>query len=397
MGNSKTHWWIAGAVAVALVVYLFITQRPQTPANAPVPKTVTGEAITIGAILPLTGDAAAYGTPLQRAIEIALDEINTANGVGGRPLRVDFQDGKCSGTDGANAAQNLISVKGIKYIIGGACSGETLGFAPIANENKVIVISPSATSPDITTNGGEYVFRLSPSDALAGKVAAQYAAKDLGARRAALISEQTDYAQGLRKTFADAFKAQGGSVVVDETYQTGDTNFRSQALKVKTANVDVVYLLPQTPTPGVLVVKQLKENGITAALFTAEVMIGRDVVAGNAADLEGLVGFEAFFDEKSERAKPFLNAYQAKYNEAPPFPFFMANAHAITYLIKDLIEQNQMDTEKARASLSTLTGWSGGALSSVSLDPAGDPIWKDYSVKQVLQGELNDVKVFSAE
>ncbi|OGL74102.1 hypothetical protein A3F28_02880 [Candidatus Uhrbacteria bacterium RIFCSPHIGHO2_12_FULL_57_11] len=398
MNISKLVWWIIGIVVAALVVFLLVRQRPEVVGpKAPAPTVVTGEAVTIGAILPFAGDDAALGIPLQRSIQMAVDEFNSARGVGGRPLRVQYEDGKCDENEAATAAQKLVGVNKVKYIIGGACSGETLGFAPIANENKVIVISPSETSPNITTKGGEYVFRLAPSGAMAGSVAAQYAAKDLGARRAAIISEQTDYAQGLRATFKKAFEDQGGKIVVDETYQTGETDFRSQALKIKTANVDIVYLLPQTSAPGVLIAKQLKENGIEAAVLAAEVLIGRETVKNNAADLEGLVGFEAFFDEKSERAAPFLAAYQTKYNEVPPFPLFMANAYSIVYLVKDLIEQNQMDTEKAQKSLSTLSGWAGGALADVDLDENGDIIWKNYWVKQVFQGELKDIKVFTAE
>lgn len=401
MDKTRLVGWIVGLVVVVGIVYLIITQGPK-PANQkpvglePPPAAVTGEPTVIGAILPLTGDGAAYGVPIQRAIEMAVANINAGTGINNKPLKVAFEDGKCDGKESVNAAQKLINVTKVKYIIGGACSGETLGFAPIANANKVIVISPSATSPDITLKGGPFVFRFSPSDALAGSVASKYAASNLKAKTAAVISEQTDYAQGLRKTFIDSFR-RGGRILVDETFQTLETNFQSIALKIKRANPDVIYLVPQTPTPGVLLMKQLKEQGVTGARLTAEVMIGRDVVEKNATDLDGLVGFEAYFNENSDRAKPVLDTYRVRYNEAPPYPFYMANAYSITFLIRDLIGQNGMDTEKARKSLAKLTDWSGGALADVDLDIYGDPVWKDYAVKQVFQGKLNDVMVFSAQ
>lgn len=399
MDRSRIVGWIIGLVVVAGVVYLITTQGTapaKLPGAEPPPTAVSGEATVIGAVLPLSGDAVSYGTPIRRAIEMAVADINAVNGVNGKPLQVQFEDGRCDGKEGANAAQKLINVQKVKYIIGGACSGETLGFAPIANQNKVIVISPSATSPDLTTKGGPFVYRFSPSDALAGSIAAKYALDTLGAKSAAVISEQTDYSQGLRKTFIDAFRKRG-RVLVDETFQSSETNFQSIALKVKRANPDVIYVVPQTPTPGILVIKQLKAQGVGGALLTAEVMIGRDTVEKNGADIEGLVGFEAFFDEASERAKTFLDVYRARYAEAPPFPFFMANAYSITYLIKDLIEQNGMDTVKAQATLTKLEDWAGGAIGKISLDIYGDPIWTDYSVKQVFQGKLKDVMVFKAE
>jgi len=78
------------------------------------------------------GFFAALGIPLQRSIQMAVDEFNSARGVGGRPLRVQYEDGKCDENEAATAAQKLVGVNKVKYIIGGACSGETLGFAPIA-------------------------------------------------------------------------------------------------------------------------------------------------------------------------------------------------------------------------------------------------------------------------
>ena len=401
MDKQRMLGWLVGLIVVAGVIYLVVTRgagpTAKKPAGSePPPSAVTGEATVIGAIVPLTGDAASYGIPIQRAVEMAVADINALNGVGGKPLKVQFEDGKCDGKEGAGAAQKLINVSKVKYIIGGVCSGETLGFAPIANQNKVVVISPSATSPDITTKGGPFVFRFSPSDALAGTVAAKYAIKNLGAKTAAIVSEQTDYAQGLRRTFAAEFRKKG-RVVVDETFQSSETNFQSIALKVNRAPVDVIYLVPQTPTPGLLLVKQLREQKVSGALLTAEVLIGRDTVEKNAEDLDGVVGFEAYFDENSDRAKPFLDTYEVRYGEKPPFPFFMANAYSITYLIKDLIEQNGMNTDKSLQSLVALKGWAGGALGGVTLDRSGDPVWTDYSVKQVFQGKLNDVMVFKAQ
>lgn len=401
MDKTRLVGWIVGLVVVVGVVYLIITQGPkpasQKPAGLePPPAAVTGEPTVIGAILPLTGDRAAYGVPLQRAIEMAVADINAGTGINNKPLKVAFEDGKCDGKESVNAAQKLINVTKVKYIIGGACSGETLGFAALANQNKVIVISPSETSPDITLKGGPFVFRLAPSGSLAGSIASKYAVEKLKAKTAAIVSEEADEAQGLRKTFIDTFR-RGGRILVDETFKSSTTDFQGIVQKIKRANPDVIYLVPQTPASGVLLMKQLKEQGVASARLTADTMIGRDVVENNAADLDGLVGFEAYFNENSDRAKPVLDTYRVRYNEAPPYPFFVANAYSITFLIRDLIVQNDMDTEKARKSLAKLTDWSGGALADVDLDIYGDPVWKDYAVKQVFQGKLNDVVVFSAQ
>ena len=344
----------------------------------------------IGVMYPLSGDGAAYGLPLQATTKIAADEINAKGGINGKKLELIYEDGKCAPKDGNAAAQKLINIDKVKVIIGGACSGETLGAAPLANENKVVMISPSATSPDITTKGGDFVFRLAPSDAYAGIVAAYYAFNDLSAKKAAVISESTDYAQGLRKVFKENFAKQGGEVVADETYNPEDTDFRTQVTKVKAANPDIIYLVPQTTPKGVLLVKQVKEAGVKSQLLTAEVLIGRNVIKDNAADVEGLVGIEQRFDDKAPKAAPVIAKYKQQSGEEPPFPAFMSSAYDIVYLISDAIAKNGYDGEKIRDYLYAVKDYD-GAVGKVTIDKNGDVILA-FSIKQVKNGQLVTLK-----
>ena len=344
----------------------------------------------IGVMLPLTGDGAAYGLPIQKSVKIALDEVNAKGGVNGKLLEAVYEDSKCNPKDGNAAAQKLVNIDGVKVIIGGACSGETLGAAPIANDNKVVMLSPSATSPDITLKGGDFLFRLAPSDAYAGVVASDYAYKELKAKKAAIISETTDYAQGLRKVFKDNFAKLGGEIAADETYNPEDTDFRTQVTKVKAAGPDVIYLLPQAPAKGVLLVKQLKEAGIKTQLLTAEVIIGRNVIKDNAADLEGLVGIEQKFDEKAPKAASLLAKYRQQAKEEPPFPGYMSGAYDAVYLLSDAIAKNGYDGEKIRDYLYGVKNWE-GAVGKVTIDRNGDVVL-DFSVEQVKNGELAVLK-----
>ena len=361
-------------------------QAPQQPSGGQVQQTQLQGSYKIGVMYPLSGDAAAYGLPLQKTTKYAADEINTKGGINGKKLELIYEDSKCNPKDGNAAAQKLINIDKVKIIIGGACSGETLGAAPLANDNKVVMISPSATSPDITTKGGDFVFRLAPSDAFAGIVAAEYAFNDLNAKKAAVISEATDYSQGLRRVFKENFAKLGGEIVADETYNPEDTDFRTQVTKVKAANPDVVYLVPQTKAKGVLLVKQTKEAGINKQLLTAEVMIGRDVVKENAADVDGMIGIEQKFDDNAPKAAPLLARYKQDTKEDAPFPAFMSSAYDIVYLISDAIAKNGYDGEKIRDYLYAVKDYD-GAVGKVSIDENGDVVL-DFSVKQIKNGKL---------
>jgi branched-chain amino acid transport system substrate-binding protein len=402
--NNPANWWILGVVAIIAfgIMYVAANKVPKYEEDdywkvnwdkAKDVKEASDNTVSFGAVLPITGDAAAYGLAEQKGAMLAVEEINANGGINGKKINLAIEDGKCDGKEAATAAQKLISITKVPAIIGGACSGETLGFVDIANENKVVIISPSATSPDITTKGGAYTFRFSPSDALASKVAAQYAMEDLGAKKAAIITENTDYAQGLRTSFSEAFQALGGSIEVDESFNTGTTDFRTQALKIKTANVDVVYLLPQTPAPGITIVKSLKDQGVTAPLLTAEVMIGREVAKDNAETLQSLIGFEAFFDENEGSSAAFTAAFGKKYNEEMAFPFYSANAYSAVYLLKELYEGGDTTGEMMQTKMANLSDWSGGALSGVTFDENGDIKWKSYSVMKVDNGRVNRDKV----
>ncbi len=377
------------SVLILTVLILSACSQPQAPvqpSGGQIEPAQPQGTYKIGVMMPLSGDAAAYGIPIQKTLKYAIDEINAKGGVNGKKLEPIYEDSKCNPKDGNAAAQKLINIDKVKVIIGGVCSGETLGAAPLANENKVIMISPSATSPDITTKGGDFVFRLAPSDAYAGMVASEYAYTDLKARKSAIISEATDYSQGLRKVFKENFAKLGGEIVADETYNPEDTDFRTQVTKIKATSPELIYLVPQTKAKGVLLLKQLKEAGLTAQLLTAEVMIGRDIVSENSADVEGMIGIEQKFDDKNPKAAPILAKYKQDTKEDAPFPAFMSAAYDSVYLISDAISKNGYDGEKIRDYLYNVKDYD-GAVGKVTLDKNGDVVL-DFSVKQVKDGKL---------
>lgn len=376
---------LIGILGIMLVFLVACAPAQETKAEEKAP--VAPEKITLGAMFPLSGDGAAYGEPISRQMMLAVDEINAAGGINGAMIEIKLEDSKCNPKDGATAASKLIDVDKVKVIFGGACSGETLGAAPIAEQAKVIIISPSATSPDITKSG-DYIFRTAPSDAYAGKVAAEKALA-MGFKKAAILHENTDYAQGLKKVFEKEFTAANGEVVAIESYNPDTTDFKTQVLKIARERPDVIYVVPQSPAKGVLAIKQIKEQGLRQQLITAEVLIGRDVVKEHGMEMEGLIGVEAKFDENGTIASAALKAYEAK-NGAPPWPFYQAAMRDAVYLIANAVTKDGLDTDKIKTDLYATKDWE-GAIGKLTIDENGDPIL-DYSVKQIAQGQLVEMK-----
>lgn len=392
-GNA-VFWGIIAVLAVIGVVFLVVQKPPEETAEeggeVAVRMEIPGGILKIGAILPITGDAAVYGENEARGAQIAVSEINAAGGVDGKSVELIIEDGKCDGEAGASAANKLINVDGVKYIVGGACSSETLGFAPLANTNRVLVISPSATSPDITT-AGDFIFRTAPSDALAGQVAADYAAKTKGAKTAAVIYETTDYAQALAQTFKGAFEVAGGNVAVFEGFNSDDTDVSSQVLKVQAQSPDAVYVVPQTPASGALVLKQLKATSFSGSVITSEVMASDILVKEFQEEMEGVTAIEPFFDQGAAKANKFLDAYRAAYGVAPEFPFFTAGAYSDVYLIVEAINAVGYDTSATARYLTSLENWE-GALGVISFDQFGD-VATAYLIKTATSGTFPEGQI----
>ena len=373
--NNKLVWGIVAAIVV--LVAIFAAQGPG------------GNTIKFGVLVPLTGDAASYGESESRAIQVAVQEINTAGGILGKQIELVLEDGKCDPQAGGTAAQKLVNVDKVRVIFGGACSGETLAAAKITEPAKVILISPSASSPKVS-EAGDFVFRTYPSDALAGKIAATYAYKELKAIKAALITETTDYAQGLREVYKATFTSLGGTIAADETFNTGDADFRTQVLKVKTAKIDVVYVVPQSLTPGIQIFKQLRESGVTAKFTTAEVLLDRQGAKDNTKVLEGIYGVEPAVDYVGNaKAAAFRDAHRGKFNGADPGSF-AANSYDAVYVIKAAVEAaGGLDTVKIRDFLYGVKDWP-GAIGKITIDENGDPIL-GLNVRRIVQGEVTDV------
>lgn len=388
--RARTLGWLIAAL-VGLGILFAVSRRSPGIDRAGSAPGALPDVVKIGVVLPLTGDAAAYGTPLLQSIELAVKEANAAGGVSGKPIEIITEDGRCAGPEASNAIQKLVQVDRVPVVIGEACSTPTLVMAPIVNEAKVVLISPSATSPDITTQGGEYVFRTSPSDAFQGRVAAEYAYESLGSRKAAVVAESTDYAQGLSRVFIQRFGELGGAVAIDVTYNPGETSFASHVTRVLVEKPDIVYLVPQTPAAGVNFLKQYRNQSGRAQIIGSEVLAGRDIVRENASVMERLLVTEPAVNTSNPATKAFLNAFTTAYQE-PAFPAFQAGAYDTVFLIRDAIAAVGYDGEKIRAWMAGVTNRS-GALGTFGFDGNGDVTIATYAILRVERGTFTPIVV----
>jgi branched-chain amino acid transport system substrate-binding protein len=324
--------------------------------------------IKIGFIGPLTGDAAVYGVPVQNGVKLAVDEINRAGGIGGRPIDMIYEDSKCTGQDAASAAQKLVSVDQVKYVVGGVCSAAAFGFEPITSAAQVFAIMPGASAPKLA-GMSPYLMRNNPNDNITGVAIADYMAKQY--KTAAIISEKTDYAQGIKGVFLTRAQTDGVQVVSTEDYATGISDFRSLLLKVKATKPDVIWINAQTSSNLIRIGEQARQLGITAPFMTAP--FNDQSIADAGAVMEGLVTATPPGLAAAGKGAAFVSAYTAAYGAPPQYSFYAGAAYDDVYLLKQAIETAGNDPTKVEQYLHALPSYT-GTIGTYHFDQNGDVV-----------------------
>ncbi|WP_445678191.1 ABC transporter substrate-binding protein [Psychrobacillus sp. FSL W7-1493] len=302
-----------------------------------------GETIKIGINLELSGGVASYGQSEDKAIDLAVEEINDDGGIDGKKIELVKVDNKSDAGEATSGAIKLITKDKVVAIIGAATSGNTVAQVEVAGKNKVPLISPSGTSTTVTvTDKGklnEFAFRTAFIDPFQGTVAANFAANELKVKNVAIYADNSsDYAKGLAASFKKDFEAAGGKIVAQESYVAKDTDFRSTLTSLKSKNPDFIFIPGYYEEVG-LIVKQAREMGITVPLMGADGWDSPDIVDLAGADaLNNTYIITAYSSEDPDgKAKAFSDKFNEKYGEAPNS--FHALGYDTVYLLKDAIER----------------------------------------------------------
>ena len=246
-----------------------------------------GDTIRVGEFASLTGKEATFGISSHEGTLMAIEEINAAGGLLGKKLELLTEDDQSKAGESATVVNKLISRDNIIAILGEVASSRSLEAAPICQQNKIPMISPSSTNPDVTKTG-DFIFRVCFIDPFQGTVMANFAAKTLKARRVAVFTDvKSDYSKGLAKFFKEQFKASGGEIVSELGYNGGDKDFKAQLTAMKAANPEGVFV-PGYYTEAALICVQAKQLGLAVPLFGGDgwessklTEIGGGAVEGN--------------------------------------------------------------------------------------------------------------------
>ncbi len=341
--------------------------------------------IKIGWIGALTGPVTKFGS--YQAAQIALEDINASGGINGKPLELIFEDGQCNGKFAVSAAKKLIELDKVNLILGGHCTPESLAIAPIVETKKVVMLAASTTTPKLS-NAGDYVFRLSPVNTSGTKLIIDYLKNTFKPKKIAIFYELTDYAAPPAELLkSEIEKNPSMELVFFESFNTGETDFRTLISRLKSKEADAIYVGTQSQDSASLVVKQIKEQNISTQLFGNEVFGG--VVVSHPeqkADFENSIYAEPFFDPTTALTSPFVDKYEKKFGtRALPFGIWTAEAYDTVMLLAKLVKECGESAEAIKTCLYQVKDYA-GASGIVSIDSNGDGVRK-YYINKIVDGK----------
>ncbi len=271
--------------------------------------------IVIGEIESLTGGKAGFGNELHNASLLAVEEINAAGGLLGKKVKLVTEDTQSKPGEPAAGIQKLIARDKVVAVLGEYASSLSLEAAPIAQQNKVPMISPGSTNPKVTETG-DYIFRVCFIDPFQGTVLSKFALDTLKKKKAAVFTDiKADYSIGLAQFFKEHFSKNGGEVVVEKSYSTGDKDFKAQLTAIKAANPDFL-MVPGYYGEVALIAKQARALGITAPLLGGDGWSDEQLVAIGGSAISGSYFTDHFsVEDKSPKIQDFLAKYQKRFNK----------------------------------------------------------------------------------
>ena len=337
----------------------------------------SGDTIKVGLIGPITGSNAAYGNAMVEGARLTVREINENGGILGKQVELIEADDRGDATECMNAFNNMVA-EGVKYIIGSATSGATAAITGMANEEGVILISPSATADDITTED-DYVFRACFKDSLQGDIAAAWVQQQ-GITRVGTIECSADtYSSGLVKSFTAACEARGIEVAAAESTATMDAqDFTNQFNSMVSAGVELVYAVYYYDAVGAFLVPQARAAGFDGIIMGADGFDGTlDYISeGTDYSVFNNVVYTNHYDatDSSPVVQEYITAYEAEYGAMPLC--FAALASDCMMMLQTAIETagSADDAAAVRDALADTSVTYEGITGTFNLDESGTPV-----------------------
>ncbi|HSM97941.1 MAG TPA: branched-chain amino acid ABC transporter substrate-binding protein [Gallionella sp.] len=384
---------VLSPTTVALVLFfLALSGCERSPTTA---KDTSGELVVhIGASAPLTGPQAHLGKDNENGTRMAIDDAN-AKGIviGGRKVRFELisEDDQADPKTATIVAQKLVDSK-VSGVIGHLNSGTSIPAAKIYSDNGIVQISPSATAVAYTAQGFKTAFRVMANDAQQGHVLGEYAAKNLAAKRIAVIDDRTAYGQGLADEFVKAARANGAQIVAHEYTNDKAMDFTAVLTAVKGKKPDLLFYGGMDAQGGPMA-KQVKALALNLKFMTGDggytpefIKLAGDAAEGAYASLPGVPL------DKMPGGKVFSERFVARYQ---PIQLYAPYCYdAVNVMIAAMQKAGSAEPAKYLAALAGISY--DGVTATIRFDEKGDLKGGAITVYQVQQGKWQPLETLGA-
>jgi ABC-type branched-chain amino acid transport systems, periplasmic component len=352
----------------------------------------SGDTIKIGGLAPLTGNVSVYGIATNNGAKLAVEAINKAGGINGKKVEFICYDEKGDATEAVNAYNKLAQNDKVVALVGDVTSKPTIAVAQKAVKDKMPMITATGTAADIT-KAGENVFRACFIDPFQGQLMADYAAKKLNAKTAAIIYDNgDDYSTGVANAFEEEAKKAGLTITNKEGYQSGSVDFKSQLTKIKAGNPDVI-MVPVYYSDVALIAVQAKEIGLTAKLLGAD---GWDGVLEkiDKSNLDAVKDCYFCSQYSAESTDPNLQTFLKQYKEAYKTDanmFAVLGYDAMGMMCEAIKKAGSTDSDKVIAAMKGLSYK--GLTGTTTFDENRNPV-REAVITTIADGKYKFVENF---
>lgn len=372
-------------LTVALSIILFGC-APKTETGGGAAGAANGGDILVGEYGSLTGAQATFGQSTHNGIMMAADEVNAAGGINGRKIKILTEDDQSKQEEAVTAVSKLISQNNVVAVLGEVASSASIAAAPICQSNKVPMITPSSTNPEVTKKG-DYIFRMCFIDSYQGPIMAQFAANELRAKRAAILTDiKNDYSTGLTVSIEQTFNASGGRVVGKQSYSNGDSDFRSQLTALRTANPDVIFI-PGYYTDVGQIASQARDLGVKAPFVGGDGWESPKLLEIGGKALEGsFYANHYFYADPAPVVRNFVERYKQRYGVVPD-ALAALGYDAMKVLADAMKRSEKLDGPSLRDAIAATKDYD-GVTGVITLGPDRNPIGKKIIIEEVKNGQL---------
>ena len=321
------------------------------------------ETFKLGSIFSLTGSYATIEDPALKGAKLAVKQVNEAGRVKGRRIELIQYDGKSTLADIANAAQRLVHEDKVTAMVGVADSGFYLASAPIAQDAGIPYLDVGGTVPNLPEQIGEYAHMMPFGEDYQAYVAAEFALKDLGAKTAFLLRDgDTDYTRAIAQFFQERYQRDGGKIIEESSYHTGDTDYSSHITKIRGTNPapDIIYAA-MNPGDDATFVRQAREAGVKIPIIGGDAFDNPDLVKNAGADNTVDVYFTTHMAMSTDNpvVAKFIEAYKAEYGIPPENAFAGLGYDSVNLMVEAMNKSADLSSKAINDAIFTITAFSG--------------------------------------